>query len=426
MTKVLVISFIQPFPADDGKKAALQGLVRYFLSRPRTRVDYMLLRGTGPSQSPAAQMTFHPLSDRRRLTYPLTAVVRSVVRQQPLQQTLVYSDALGRAIRRQMAALEPDLVIYDTFRVGQFVDRPRTLLGRAQHVLYLDDLFSVRYETMLRAMDQYPCVRVEPLGNFAVHLPRAYRPLLNARPLCRYLLRREMELVKRVEIAAAAQFDVSMLANRAEVALLRQRSARANIATLPITLPDGAPHPRLRNYQGNPEFVFIGSLNVAHNQCSLAHFITNVLGECVRSIPGIKLRIIGQKPSADLRRLFARHAETIEWTPWVADLGEVFARCSAMLTPLLFGSGVKVKTLAALQHALPVVSTRFGAEGILENPNDACGIVVDDDLQRFPQHMRALLDPQENSRLSRAAREYYAAHCSAEATARQYEALFGL
>ena len=48
-------------------------------------------------------------------------------RQQPLQQTTLYSDSLSRAIRRQMAVLEPDLVIYDTFRVSQFIDDPRTL-----------------------------------------------------------------------------------------------------------------------------------------------------------------------------------------------------------------------------------------------------------------------------------------------------------
>src|SRR5262245_31991176 len=199
MTKVLVISFVQPFPADDGKKAALQGLVRYILSRPRTRVDYMILKGAGPRQPQTAHLTFHPLGDPGRLIRPLTAVVRSVVRQQPLQQTMVYSDSLGRAIRRQMAALEPDLVIYDTFRVSQFIDDPRALLGSAKHVLYLDDLFSVRYEATLQAMDRYPDARVEPLGNFAPHVPRAYRPILNARPLCRYLLRREMELVKRAE-----------------------------------------------------------------------------------------------------------------------------------------------------------------------------------------------------------------------------------
>ena len=426
VTKVLLISFVQPFPADDGKKAVLQGMVRYFLARPNTRVDYMILRETGPGEPQAPQLTFHPVRNGTRRTQPLTAVIRSIVRQRPLQQTMLYSDSLRRAICQQMVSINPDIVIYDTFRVSQFIEDPHALLPNAKHILYLDDLFSVRYQAMLQAMDEYPALRVEPLGNFARHLPAVWRPMLNARRLCRFLLRREMQLVKTVEAGAVAKFDVSLLANRAEVKLLRERSGQDKIAVLPIVLPPHQTPVLVRNYQGSPEFIFIGSLNVAHNQCSLEHFITDVFDACMKSIPGIKLRIIGHAPSTELHSLFARYPESIEWTAWIADLGGVFARCAAMIVPLLFGSGVKVKTLEALRHALPVVSTRFGAEGIVSNPTDASGIIIEDDVQRFPQHMQSLLDPRENHRLSNDARDYYAAHFGAEASAQQYEALFGV
>jgi glycosyltransferase involved in cell wall biosynthesis len=105
---------------------------------------------------------------------------------------------------------------------------------------------------------------------------------------------------------------------------------------------------------------------------------------------------------------------------------EVFARCSAMIVPLLFGSGVKVKTLEALACGLPVISTHFGAEGIISGPAEPAGIIVENDPRRFPRHMRALLDPQTNAGLRRQAREFFSAKFSADAGARRYDALFGL
>lgn len=426
MTGVLFISFVQPFPADTGKKAVLQGLVRYFLTRPGVRVDYVLIGGAVPADRAEANLTFQRIDQAPSLIQLLAGLVRSFRRQEPLQQTVLYSDSLRQVIQERIAAIKPHIVIYDTIRVSQFVPNPRALLPDAKHVLYLDDLFSVRYAAMLEAMDRHPGLRLEPLGNFAPHVPRISRPLLNARLLCRYLLRREMRLVKEVEAAETAKFDLSLLVNRAEVDVLRQRSRRDTIASVPIELPARPQATPVRDHRGRPEFVFIGALNVAHNQCSLEYFIDKVFADCVALMPGIRLHVVGHGPSERLRRLFARYPQNIDWIEWIADLGEVFARCAAMIVPLLFGSGVKVKTLHALSCALPVVSTQFGAEGIMSDPAQGCGIVVESDVRRFPARMRALLEPETNKRLSDEAQRYYAMTCGAEVNARRYGELFGV
>jgi len=56
--------------------------------------------------------------------------------------------------------------------------------------------------------------------------------------------------------------------------------------------------------------------------------------------------------------------------------------------------------------------------------HEAAGVVVEDDLRRFPIHMRALLDPHTNGERSREARRYFAEHYSAEVCARRYKELF--
>jgi hypothetical protein len=235
-----------------------------------------------------------------------------------------------------------------------------------------------------------------------------------------------MHLVQDVERTEVARFDLSLLANPNEVKLLQKRSSRESIAALPITLrPHEATLPA-RNSQGRPEFVFLGALNVAHNQCSIEYFIANMFEDCLKIMPGIKLRVIGQAPSERLRGLFAKYASNIEWIGWVAELGKIFVQSSAMIVPLLFGSGVKVKTLESLCYGLPVISTQFGAEGIVSNPTQASGIILENDLRRFPEHMRSLLDRQCNDRLSREAQEYFAANYGEEAIAQKYRSLFGV
>jgi glycosyltransferase involved in cell wall biosynthesis len=57
-----------------------------------------------------------------------------------------------------------------------------------------------------------------------------------------------------------------------------------------------------------------------------------------------------------------------------------------VIAPIRFGAGVKVKTVQALQHGVPVVSTSCGAEGIdtygidaidvADDPNAFAGLLV--------------------------------------------------
>jgi glycosyltransferase involved in cell wall biosynthesis len=216
-----------------------------------------------------------------------------------------------------------------------------------------------------------------------------------------------------------------LLVNRDEARLLQENADRDRVAVLPLAIPGRDAGLPPRSYQSRPDFVFMGALNVPHNQCSIEYFIDSAFRDCLVRMPEMKLRVIGPAPSDHLRNLFARYTKSIEWIGWVGDLSAIFAESAAMIVPLLFGSGVKIKTLEAMQHGLPVISTGFGVEGIVSGTQSA-GIIVENDLRRFPLHMETLLDRQTNDRYSREAREYYGANCSAHAVADRYRAIFGV
>ena len=58
----------------------------------------------------------------------------------------------------------------------------------------------------------------------------------------------------------------------------------------------------------------------------------------------------------------ARHG--VELAGFVEDLAEEYAASAVALVPVLQGAGVKFKTIEALLHGTPTVTTTVGAEGV--------------------------------------------------------------
>ena len=82
--------------------------------------------------------------------------------------------------------------------------------------------------------------------------------------------------------------------------------------------------------------------------------------------PDAELRLVGGGASDQLRERVASLAgdSGVVLTGFVDDLGAEYADAAAALVPVLQGAGVKFKTVEALCHGLPVVTTTVGAEGI--------------------------------------------------------------
>ena len=96
----------------------------------------------------------------------------------------------------------------------------------------------------------------------------------------------------------------------------------------------------------------------------------------------------------------------------------------ALLVPLLFGGGLRLKMVTALYHGLPVISTDHGISGL--DLRDGEGVVQENDLRKFPVHMKRLLDLKANRALSTSAAKAFAQHYSREVIYAEYDALFGL
>lgn len=82
--------------------------------------------------------------------------------------------------------------------------------------------------------------------------------------------------------------------------------------------------------------------------------------------PDATLRFVGGGASDELRDKVADLGPGggVVLTGFVDDLSAEYAQASAALVPVLQGAGVKFKTVEAMCHGVPVVTTTVGAEGI--------------------------------------------------------------
>lgn len=424
--KIVFVSTILPFPVDAGKKVVVSGILSYLVERyGADNVTYVLLDSSAnepprKAEMPCKCIVFKQPSLLRRLWNLFWFV--TIKRVKSIQESMLFSASLSRDLRAVIGEINPDLTVCDTFRVGQFFETSGRPKGG--YILYMDDLFSIRYKRMLDVLTRFPDSQLNVLGNFSRFIPAPARLLVRSALVQKLLLRVERRLVEKREQSCVRWFDTTLLINAQESSLLRRETGNSSIQTIKplLTRANTRPH-TARNYDGNPTFVFLGDLSLPHNRFSIAHFIETQMDRIIREIPDFKLRIIGKGADDELLRLVRRYEAAISIEGFVEDLATIFDTSCAMLIPLLFGSGVKIKTLEALSHGLPILSTSYGVEGV--SVTHRVNGLVEDDIDRYSGMMSALTEVDYNDNLSCEARRLYLDNYSRERVLREYGRLFG-
>ncbi|CAN5416330.1 hypothetical protein BH09PSE5_BH09PSE5_49800 [soil metagenome] len=415
--RVLLLSTVNPEPRDVGKKAVLGGMCDYFRQEFKD-ADFRMIAFDGSSPGETARL------DSRRIgaASKLVSIVwhSLIMRRKSIQEAVFWSDDFVHVLQASIDRLAPDMVIFDTVRIGQYVERLK--LPRARKILYLDDLFSLRYRRVLQAMSRFPGSAIDSMGNFGSNLSPWMLRLYRRLPVIqRTLLRVEANLVERSEVRLASLFDTTLLINSSEVELLKERSGDALVDIQSLALY-GSRGAERRHWRGEPTFLFLGSLNLPHNGFSLGQFLEEWLPSLIERIPRFKLIVVGRHPTEQLLKLQEQYPEQVILRGYVPDLGSLFDRCAGMLAPLLFGSGVKIKIIDGLRYGIPIIATDVGADGV------ACdgktGLIVENDLGKFASHCEQLLDPEVNRRHSQAARRIFGGSYSEGATRTQYDSIF--
>lgn len=168
---------------------------------------------------------------------------------------------------------------------------------------------------------------------------------------------------------------------------------------------------------------YVGALSVPINSNGLIWYLKNIHPHLL-SIPGYEFILAGKTGSASIEKLLeaVRASERVTYSPDVADLAPLYDSAAAFVNPIQRGAGVKIKTIDAAIAGLPVIATSVGAEGT--GFVNGVHAVIADTVEDFIAGVKGVLEGKERSRaMVDAAQQLLAKSNGPEAVGRLLETL---
>jgi glycosyltransferase involved in cell wall biosynthesis len=163
--------------------------------------------------------------------------------------------------------------------------------------------------------------------------------------------------VERRELAAYSRADLVLTLTGDETSELARRLPALRTFEVPNIHPLAVIQ---RAESSTPTVLFIGSFTHEPNVDGAKWLVREIWPRVLAAMPEARLQIVGQLPPGDLLPPDSRGIVVLGHVPSTLPY---LQSAWVSVAPLRFGAGMKGKVGEALAAALPVVTTRFGAQG---------------------------------------------------------------
>ena len=164
-------------------------------------------------------------------------------------------------------------------------------------------------------------------------------------------------LAKRVEREYLLKSDIVLAIQSHEESLLKKIVPEKEVITVGIDL-DSIIHKTKKPDEVSNRILFVGSDSPLNNH-GINEFISHALPLIRTRMPSVELRICG-RVTKNLPFTFGN----VQLVGYVDDLTEEYAQAAVVINPNRAGTGLKIKSVEALCHGKPLISTPNGVEGI--------------------------------------------------------------
>ncbi len=228
-----------------------------------------------------------------------------------------------------------------------------------------------------------------------------------------------IDLSREDEAAALRVFDAALAINASDAAALAGLAGPDRVLLVPHAVVPAAP---TAPPSGAPNVLFVGAAGVP-NVDAARWLIETIWPSAQRELgPGATLTIAGSV--ADTLAPEHRAAPGVRAVGFVDALDPLYARATVTVAPLRFGGGLKIKNLESLAHAVPVVTTPVGAQG-MEAAAGASMLVGCDALGITAALVRACRDTGLNAAMRRSASGFVSSRFAPETAYRPVFELLG-
>ena len=227
------------------------------------------------------------------------------------------------------------------------------------------------------------------------------------------------DYMKSLELSLLKDFSAVVLFSDVDSALLRTALPQTTVYVSPFPVPSDVSEAPSQVTSFSNTFLFIGGSNHYPNRQSVYWLIEDIWPCILRGAPRSKLKIIGQWPQS-----FVRHwkRDDIRFAGYATDLPSAIKGC-ILLVPLMIGSGIRTKILAAMAQYVPVVSTSIGCEGLSLKPY--VDILVQDSTTGFADAaIRLATEPDLFQNIALSARRVIDSNYSFECVSRRRNQIY--
>lgn len=288
------------------------------------------------------------LSDLELMPYPRT---RSRLRrisdflssEVPPYMCNTKSQKMQKTVAEMTRQGDYDVVIAEYTVMGQYVHRSNPEINP-------------RTKRVISCHECYTIARKKVRDHYGVFSQLGFGAMLNLRGLESY----EFEMYR--------QADKVLTLTPEEKESLLKYDPTLNIEVVPHGVDTDYFIPRSGQVQ-ETAVGFLGNYPHDPNRDAVMYFLTEMWAELKRRVSGIKFYVIGRGPTKDILAE-AREDHDIIVTGQVDDVREYLEKVKVFVAPIRLGKGFRGKILEAMAMAIPVVSTRLGAEGIAVRDRD--------------------------------------------------------
>ena len=229
-------------------------------------------------------------------------------------------------------------------------------------------------------------------------------------PLVRWLLKREVRCIRRLEAAACRRartvLAVSQQDKRSLLALIDEGTSlqEVDIEVIPITVDVEKLQPIYAARAPQPgRLLTIGTMFWPPNSEGVSWWLREGYALLQRTCPDVVYDIVGARPASNVQQAARQHTGVM-LHGYVADATPFWTQTSALVVPLLSGGGVRVKILEAMAMGVPVISTQIGCEG-LDVQHEEHLLIADTPAELAQACTRLLGDPELAHRLAQNAHQ---------------------
>lgn len=291
------------------------------------------------------------LPDSSALEKIKNILVLSALKRKPLQYAAIYSKASMKKVRAALKDIKPDVVIFDMLRTGVFYKKIKKYIKFS--VMEMCDILSDRYQETLKSDDSQPI-----LGQFSKKLPTKIMKFCSSKFVNRFVTKFEYKAIKRQENKSPQIYDKVVLISKRESESLISRTRKNNILHWPMYVLTKENNFSYSSEYNPKSLFFLGNFNVAQNADTLKFMVQKILPKLPEEF---SLSVSGYVPD-NLKKIYS--STRIRFLGYVPSIEIEMKKHLCLFAPIQYGSGVKTKILQALAINVPVITSKYGEEGI--------------------------------------------------------------